>query len=105
MVVAFAESASWKEVGREEFSAPWELGTFELTLVAMRNVKSGAIRIDVTIPNADHLDYSRDLSVLLHCFGWGIVCLGQQLRRSPIEVLRGSVETMQKVDYALKYGL
>ncbi len=106
MTEANVASAEWQVVGREDFSGSWEdLGTFELTLVALRNVKSGEIRIDVSIPNADHLVLSRDLSVVLHCFGWGMVCLGEQLRRSPVEVLQGICGTMQKVDYTLKYGL
>jgi hypothetical protein len=94
-------STDWVEVKRVEGDNGSE-SPFLFTFVALRNVHTGKLRIDVQIPNADALRFPEDLGVLLHSFGWGLAGLGMVLRGVSFPTWHGCCEVLWKVDYLLK---
>ncbi len=95
-------TATLQEVAKVRFNKDGEAVTVDLTLRAVRNVETGQIRVDVTIPNADQLVYPSDLGVLLQCFGWGMASMGVKLGGDPHLIWHDCCDLIWKVEYCLR---
>jgi len=74
------ETAEWKEIGDTVFRRCLFDEPFGLSFEALQNLETGEIRLEIQIPNAEHISFADDLAGLLRCLGWGIAALGMDAR-------------------------
>lgn len=84
----------WVEVERHPTGEPEGPSPFLFVVVKLRNVDTGAIRIDVQIPNAHALNFREDFPMLMRCFGVALAGYSFSGQRNDREAFRDNMEVV-----------
>ena len=88
-------------LARSEFSRFGKNGLIYMSVMAIRDSRTGKSRFAVTIPNADRVVFPDDLGVLLQTFGWAMATLDMGMRRDS-RAWSGCCDTVCRVEHCLR---